>query len=200
MAAGRPKGSSIISTWLKGLSEEDRDEFLSYCKRNYHNASAIHGYLLERGCDVGLSTVYLWKGANIFPGDEAVLINTENESYTGVDPLLVANRLLAVLHKTALEYYRVIEEERTALTLNQATMGLPQVTREARAVASMIQSSNWKFDFEGTILQGAVRVVEIALMMVKDQSEEPYVRKLMEAAMLQVKEELKRATPTTNSN
>jgi hypothetical protein len=185
---------SIIDQWLAGITEAERDEWAVHCKQNYHSVSALHAYLIERGVNCHVSTVYHWRTRNVAPGLEAAEINQENSEASGIDSLLVCNKLLANLHKVAAEYYRVIDEESDAISLNQAILSLPAISREMRAVAALVHGTNWQLDFESATMQGAVRAIEIMLASAKNHPEEPYIRKLAEGAILQLKEETKNAT------
>jgi inosine/xanthosine triphosphate pyrophosphatase family protein len=67
--------------------------------------------------------------------------------------------------------------------------------REIRSLTQQVQTTTWHLDYESAILQGAARIMEVALQTAKDTAEEPYTIKLLEDSMLRVKEELKKVTP-----
>jgi hypothetical protein len=184
-----------VDAWLSTQSEETKTEFRQLCAKYYHNITHIHTYLTSRGCQVGVSTLYKWRNANIIAGPQAELLNAVTKDFSGVDPLAVSEALLAKLYAVADQYTQIIDENKEQLTLQHAIMGLPNTVRELRSLTQQIQSTTWHIDFETAVLQGACRLVEIALQTVKDTGEEPFVIKLMEDSMLRVKEELKRVNP-----
>jgi hypothetical protein len=194
MATGRPKNSSIIKTWLDTLSDEDKLAFRDYCKAHYHQKGMIHAYLIARGCEVSLATVYNWIGANIPKGEEAVLLDQEAEAYRGVDITLQMEKLFASLARMV----QRCEERLQGVELSPEKCAelLPQFAREMRAVGDKITNTKAAVDTELLIMSGAMRMFELIVATggIKDTADETFVRKACESAILRIREEVKSKT------
>lgn len=193
----RTTGSSIIGRWEEGLTEEQKIAFRRYCKDNRRRKAEILAYLVERGCQVGISTVYAWVAQNIPPGEEALLLNAESGQYSGIDTVNCLESIYALLYKAATQAARILERDGEDITLNQALMAFPQYTREMRSIADLLEKTKTYLDFESAVLSGAARMVEIILNMptVRDTNDEDHFKEVLQSALLQVKEELKSASP-----
>ncbi|UBF29853.1 hypothetical protein K9N68_37215 (plasmid) [Kovacikia minuta CCNUW1] len=191
----RPKGTGKIDSWLESLTADEQDQFRRYCRDNFHNKSAIHAYLISNGCEVGLTTVYSWVPNNILPGEQAILINHEASAYVGLEIRPLLEKLLASLNRITGEFNnRLIGEAMERISPEKCAELLPQYAREMRAVASQINQIQQTENINGLVMGGASRVAEIVMGMngVKDTPDESFIRKTIEAAMLQLHEEISR--------
>lgn len=187
----RKQGSNKINLWLAEQSEEEEKAFRLFARKSYHSKPAIMAYLADRGCMVGLSTVYAWVGDNVQPGEQADLFNQANEEYAGVELLSAMEKLFVKVTRISQKFVEVVEQE-PDLSIEQIVNALPAYARESRTLALQISSMKNRMDSENLILTGAMRAIEIVLGAtgVRDTAEEEWIRSICEKAVLQIREEL----------
>ncbi len=192
MPRGRTKGSDKISLWLAKQSEQERAAFLDYARAHYHSKTSILTYLVDRKCDVALSTVYQWVGQNVQPGEQAVLFNRDTQDFAGVELVPALEKILVQLSNTSKKFYDLIDNCDTIQPQDVLSL-LPQYAREMRATAAQITTIRQRIDAEALIMTGATRVLEIVMGTagIRDTSDEEFVRQAIEAAILQIAEEMK---------
>ena len=189
------KDGDKITAWLATQPAEIHQEFKDLFAKYYYSIPVVHDYLTSRGCHVSLATLYRWRSQNVVSAAQASLLNASTQEYSGINALGIAEALLAQLYKVTEQYSKIIDENKEEISLQQAIAGLPNTVREIRSLTQQVQTTTWHLDYESAILQGAARIMEVALQTAKDTAEEPYTIKLLEDSMLRVKEELKKVTP-----
>jgi hypothetical protein len=181
-----------IDSWLNALPESEQSDFRDFCQKNYHNKAAIQDYLVVRGCPIALSTLYNWFQKNIKAGSEAAILNEQNAEYVGIHLAPLLDKTIAVLSKTAGKFNEILEREGTDLPWDQVIAQLPNYLRELRAYIELSNRLTNKIDTHSIAMQAGARVAEIVLnsRRVRDTPEEAFVKKELELALIQIKEEL----------
>lgn len=184
--------ASKIDAWLQGLPETEQADFRDFCQKNYHNKAAIQDYLVVRGCPIALSTLYNWFQKNVKAGREAAILNEENAEFVGIHLAPLLDKTIAILSKTAGKFNEILEREGTDLPWDQVIAQLPNYLRELRAYIELSNKITNRIDTHSIAMAAGARVAEIVLnsRRVRDTPEEAFVRKELELALIQIKEEL----------
>lgn len=184
-------GNTKIDIWMMGLNQEERDSFMDFCQKNYHNKAAIQEYLVTRGCPVGLSALYNWFGKNVKSGREAAILNEANTEFVGIHLAPLLERTIAVLAKTAGKFAEILDRE-DDLPWDQVIAQMPNYLREMRAYIELSNKIQNSLDANSIAMSAAARVADIILnsRRVRDTPDEAFIRKELELALIQIKEEL----------
>lgn len=190
----RTRGSNKINVWLREQSHELQTEFLNYARTHFHRKPEIQAYLIEKGLQVDISTVYKWTAANVMPGDQAVMFNQSNASFQGVDLVPGMEAMFAKMVLIAKKFVDIVEDA-PDIQLEYAINNLPLYCREIRSLSEIIYKVKAAQDQEALVYAGAARLMELVLAAptVKDKPEEQFIQKTLQAALLRIKEEIKDA-------
>jgi hypothetical protein len=185
--------TSVINKWLNLQSPEGKKAFHDYCRKHYHCKPNVLQYLIDNGCPINsISSVYKWMSENVQPGERAVLFNAENEAFVGVDLLPLLEKMAVQASRIANIYIRKIEEGADDVSIGDAVSAFPSALRELRGIIDLYGKLKIVSDERSLLLSGAARVLQIVSNSpnVKDQAEEEFFRKELEAALLQIKREM----------
>jgi hypothetical protein len=185
---------SSIDKILSELSEDDRAEFLEFCRFN-PTYSDIKARLKELGHDASVSSIQRWYLRSFPVGDEAKKLNALMTPYAGADSLGALQMSLGVSTQLIDSFMQLLgQDELEKLKDRPATIAyqLSILLKEMRVTAAAINQQQVIRDRKSLELAGGYRLAELIKSFSESDPNFAVIEALINAALSQLEDEINR--------